>query len=46
MAEVFFNKQSDHVLDLTPISFRKCTYLAFKLSDIKYFLKDLNSHKN
>ena len=43
---VFQNKQSDQELNLPPTCFLKpkFTYFAFKSSEIKYWLKDLNPH--
>ena len=45
--QFFQNKQSDQELNLSPTSFSnpKFTYFAtFKLSEIKYYLEDLNPH--
>ena len=43
---VFQNKQSDQNLNLPQTCFSKpkFTYFAFKLSEMKYYLKDLNSN--
>ena len=43
---VFQNKQSDQELNLSQNCFPKpeLVYFAFKLSEIKYYLKDLKPH--